>query len=64
MLEEVKQKILRGEIDILSVSFSGPDNACLHGTAWKDDAPFPWARAVACTASLNDHLMKNGLKAV
>lgn len=63
MLEEVRQKILAGEIDLLMVGFSGPENTCLHGTAWKDDALVPWARSVAIAASMQDHLMKNGLKA-
>jgi hypothetical protein len=63
MLEEVKQKILAGEVNLLMIGFAGPDNACLHGTAWKDDTLVPWARSVAIVASMHDHLMKNGLKA-
>lgn len=63
MLEEIRTKILAGEIDLLMVGFSGPDNVCLHGTAWKDDTQLPWARSVAIAASMQDHLMRNGLQA-
>jgi hypothetical protein len=61
MLDDLRERVLRGEIDILSVAFTGSDNSILHATRWVNDTPLPWARAVSAVSSLHFDLMSRGL---
>jgi hypothetical protein len=61
LLDDVRKRVETGEVNVLGIAFSNTKNEVWHGTAWQEDAPLPWARLLAATATMQDDLVSNGL---
>lgn len=61
LVDDVRAKIVKGELEGLTVSFVTTNGHYWYGNAWIDKAPMIWARLVAAQSQAHLDLVRNGL---
>jgi hypothetical protein len=61
LLDDLRERVARGEIDGIVISAASANMCCGWSWAWKDDAVAPWARMLAAVDSAQAELVNRGL---
>lgn len=61
MLDDVRERILAGEVDGLTVCFTSPSGHTVYGHAWREDAPHVYHRMLTTVTQAQNDLVTNGL---
>lgn len=60
-LDECRERVLNGELDLVSIIEIGSDGNHRFNTSWVDDMQFRWSRLVAALDDLRHQLLVDGL---